>query len=166
VSSSRFLDALIEAESDIALLSFARAAIFQVYTACLSTESVPGELSVNLPIGDKAGTVSLTPFVARTEALGALVKSLFSSDAANTLQVLPCRLENKVGSGIGLMVFVDNEPTMTIGSRADGGGLFLRQIDVASRPIYGALEFRSEVGQRYARVVPLETALFRSRKPK
>ncbi|MGZ2409439.1 hypothetical protein ACVIRO_005793 [Rhizobium ruizarguesonis] len=167
VNSSRFLQSIAEAESDDTRLNFARAAIFQLYSACLPTGSAPAQFSVQLSLSEgEAVTLVVRPFVNKIEALGGLVKSLFSTKAETVLRVLPCRVEDKIGSGIGLILFVDDEPMITIGSLADDSGLFLRQIESASRNTSGAPTIGTVVGKRLASVVPLPTGSLDLRKPK
>jgi hypothetical protein len=75
-------------------------------------------------------------------------------------------VEDKVGSGIGLILFVDDEPMITIGSLADNNGLFIRQIEPASRNTSGIATIGAVVGQRLASVVPIPTGSLDLRKPK
>jgi hypothetical protein len=167
VNSSRFLQSIAEAESDDTRLNFARAAIFQLYSACLPTGSAPAQFSVELTLSEEeAVTLVVRPFVNKVEALGGLVKSLFSTNAETVLRALPCRVEDKVGSGIGLILFVDDEPMITIGSLADNNGLFIRQIEPASRNTSGIATIGAVVGQRLASVVPIPTGSLDLRKPK
>ncbi|WP_072639119.1 hypothetical protein [Rhizobium leguminosarum] len=167
MKSSRFLQSIVEAESHDTRLNFARAAIFQLYSACLPTGSAPAQFSVELTLSEKeAVTLVVRPFVNKVEALGGLVKSLFSTNAETVLRALPCRVEDKVGSGIGLILFVDDEPMITIGSLADDSGLFLRQIEPASRNTPGVATIGAVVGQRLASVVPIPTGSLHLRKPK
>jgi hypothetical protein len=167
VNSSRFLQSIVEAESHDTRLNFARAAIFQLYSACLPTGAAPAQFSVEFSLSEEESvTFVVRPFVNKIEALGGLVKSLFSTNAATILRALPCRVEDKIGSGIGLILFVDDEPMITIGSLADNNGLFLRQIESASRNASGVATIGTEVGQRLASVVPIPTGSLHLRKPK
>ncbi|MBX5100941.1 hypothetical protein HJB52_03490 [Rhizobium lentis] len=166
MNSSLFLQSIVEAESHDTRLNFARAAIFQLYSACLPTGSAPAQFSVELTLSEEAVTLVVRPFVNKVEALGGLVKSLFSTNAETVLRALPCRVEDKLGSGIGLILFVDDEPMITIGSLADDSGLFLRQIEPASRTTSGVATIGAVVGQRLASVVPIPSGSLDLRKPK
>ncbi|MBY5820502.1 hypothetical protein HFN60_33510 [Rhizobium leguminosarum] len=167
MNSSRFLQSVAEAESHDTRLNFARAAIFQLYSACLPTGSAPAQFSVELTLSEQqAVTLVVRPVVNSIEALGGLVKSLFSTKAETVLRAVPCRVEDKLGSGIGLILFVDDEPMITIGSLADNSGLFLRQIEPASRNTSGVATIGTVVGQRLASVVPIPTGSLHLRKPK
>ncbi|RFB88844.1 hypothetical protein B5K11_25720 [Rhizobium leguminosarum bv. trifolii] len=167
MNSSRFLQLVVEAESQDTRLNFVRAAVFQLYCACLSIGSAPAQFSVEFSLSEEeAVTFVVRPFVNKIEALGGLVKSLFSANAATILRALPCRVEDKIGSGIGLILFVDDEPMITIGSLADNNGLFLRQIESATKNAYGVATIGTEVGKRLASVVPIPTGSLHLRKPK
>lgn len=167
VKLSQFFKSVVEAESHNLRLSFARAATFQLYTACISAGSVPSEFSAHFSSSpDETITIPVRPFVNKVEMLGGLVKTMFSSKPTAELQALPCRVEDQIGSGIGLMLIVDDQPTIIIGQLDESNGLFMRQIQPASGTTPETSASGMEIGKRYASVVPIESGSLHLRKEK
>lgn len=168
MSGETLLNRVSEMHSNEQRVHFLRSLVLGLYTDFLASGRIEQRTTLEAVLASgETLQFDLHALVSRPQAVAPVLKAVFAAQPSESVDVIACRVEDELGTGEGLLLTLNGIPALTFGPLADGCGMFMRQIEIASAGDMtgSARTLKPRVGGSVS-VVQFPTGLMHSRKPK